>query len=198
MPSLPTCIDPTRTEAGVDEAGRGALAGPVVAAAVVFPQGYTHPEIFDSKQLDAATRQRLRQEIMADALAWNIGILSHMDIDAVNILNAAHLAMHQAIDGLGLRPTHLAIDGNRFRKHAIAHSCVVRGDSTYLHIAAAGILAKTFRDDIMLLLHQQCPHYGWDGNKGYPTPAHRAAIVAHGLSSWHRRSFACLPTPTLF
>jgi ribonuclease HII len=185
-------------EAGVDEAGRGALAGPVVAAAVILPKGYICPEINDSKQLSAAARNRLRSQIMADAVAWNVGICSNQTIDQINILRAAHQAMCEAVAGLGVQPLHLAIDGNRFVPHAIRFSCMVKGDARFLHIAAASILAKTFRDDIMLQLHQAHPHYGWAGNKGYPTAAHRAAIAAHGVTPWHRRSFQLLPVPSLF
>lgn len=185
-------------EAGVDEAGRGALAGPVVAAAVILPKNYDCPEINDSKQLTAEARYRLRERILADALAWNVGILSNQTIDQINILKAAHQAMCEAVAGLGVQPKHLAIDGNRFVPHEIQFSCMVKGDARYLHIAAASILAKTFRDDIMLHLHDAHPYYYWDENKGYPTPGHRAAILKYGASSWHRRSFQLLPEPTLF
>lgn len=191
-------LDPHRTEAGVDEAGRGALAGPVVAAAVILPPGYTHPLLIDSKKLTAPQREDARVLILEVALAWGLGMMSVTEVDRQNILQAALSAMHEAIDMLDPAPQHLLVDGNRFRKHDISHTCVIKGDATYTPIAAASILAKTYRDDLMRQLHLQHPHYGWDVNKGYPTPPHRRALLQHGLSPLHRRSFRCLPQPGLF
>ncbi|TAE47665.1 MAG: ribonuclease HII [Bacteroidetes bacterium] len=189
----------TYPEAGIDEAGRGCLAGPVVAAAVILPQDFTHPHLNDSKQLSAARRSEMRALILEHALAWQVGIVSPGRIDEINILNATFEAMHIAIAGLGISPVYLCIDGNRFRPYpGIPHSSLVKGDSKYLHIAAASILAKTTRDAMMLELHQSFPHYGWDQNKGYPTAAHRAALREHGSSPWHRLSFRLQEAPTLF
>ena len=197
MALLPT-LTATYPEAGVDEAGRGALAGPVVAAAIILPQGYSNPDINDSKQLTDAQRRHLRDKLLIDAVAWNLGILSHTEIDRINIFQAAMQAMCQAVEGLSMQPLHLAIDGHKFVPHTISYTCVIKGDARYLHIAAASILAKTFRDDIMLHLHTQHPEYGWAANKGYPTPAHRRAIAELGATPWHRKSFRLLPDPVLF
>ncbi len=193
-----TTLSASYPEAGVDEAGRGALAGPVVAAAIILPQGYSNPDINDSKQLTDAQRRRLRDALLADAVAWNLGILSNSEIDRINIFQAAMQAMCQAVAGLSVQPLHLAIDGNKFVPHAIPYTCAIKGDARYLHIAAASILAKTFRDDIMLHLHSLHPQYGWAGNKGYPTPAHRRTIAELGATAWHRKSFRLLPDPVLF
>ncbi|MFN8393451.1 MAG: ribonuclease HII [Bacteroidia bacterium] len=181
--------NPDLLEAGLDEAGRGCLAGPVVAAAVILPQGFTHAWLTDSKQLSHKQRLALREEIIATALDWAVGMYSHGQIDEVNILRASHLAMHQAVENLSIRPEALLVDGNRFLPHAIPHTCMVKGDSRFLNIAAASILAKTYRDDIMDMLHAEHPEYGWQQNKGYPTEAHREAIRVHGQSPYHRRSF---------
>lgn len=176
-------------EAGLDEAGRGCLAGPVVAAAVILPPDFSHPVLNDSKQLSHKQRLALREVVLAEAVDWAIGIFSHSQIDQFNILKASHLAMHQAVDSLQTQPEALLVDGNRFLKHAIPHTCMVKGDSRFLNIAAASILAKTYRDDIMEMLHTEHPEYDWRQNKGYPTEAHRLAVMRHGLSPYHRRSF---------
>jgi len=185
-------------EAGVDEAGRGCLAGPVVAAAVILPADFAHPWLNDSKQLTEKQRIELREVVMAEALAWNVGMISAQRIDQVNILNATYEAMHEAIAGLSLVPEFLSIDGNRFRKYGqergeIPHACLIKGDGRFMNIAAASILAKTFRDDLMLSLDREFPLYAWAQNKGYPTVAHRNGIRAHGIAPHHRRSFTLLP-----
>lgn len=185
-------------EAGCDEAGRGCLAGSVFAAAVIFPKNYENPDINDSKQLTAHERDQLRQIIIRDAQAWAVGIVSPKEIDHINILNASILAMHRALDLLHVRPGHIIVDGNRFRPyHDVLFQTVVKGDGKFLSIAAASILAKTFRDDYMMRLHQQFPYYGWDHNMGYPTPAHREGIRKHGVSPYHRLSFNLLPPKQL-
>lgn len=178
-------------EAGLDEAGRGCLAGPVVAGAVILPPDFTHPFLTDSKQLSHAKRLALREVIVEEAVAWSIGILSHQRIDEINILNASFQAMHEAVRTLRVQPEFLLVDGNRFKPAypGIPHACMVKGDSRFLNIAAASILAKTYRDDIMVMLDAEYPMYGWKQNKGYPTKAHRAAIQEHGLSPYHRLSF---------
>lgn len=180
-------------EAGCDEAGRGCLAGPVYAAAVILPPDFVHPQLNDSKQLTARKREALRTLVEREALAWAVGIVTPEEIDGINILNASILAMHRAIDQLSLRPEYLIIDGNRFRPYAdIPHTTIVKGDARYLSIAAASILAKTHRDEAMRALHQKYPDYGWDRNAGYPTLAHRRAIATHGITPHHRRSFNLL------
>jgi ribonuclease HII len=186
--------------AGCDEAGRGCLAGPVYAAAVILPPDYENPLLNDSKQLTKRQREQLRGEIERDAVAWAVGIVTNEEIDQMNILRASITAMHRAIDQLSVRPDHLIIDGNRFYPYhdpqrdgqLIPHHCIVKGDATYLAIAAASVLAKTYRDDFMTRLHQQYPYYGWDRNAGYPTPQHRAAIRQHGTTPYHRMSFNLL------
>lgn len=184
---------PNIPEAGCDEAGRGCLAGPVFAAAVILPADFDHPLINDSKQLTEQARYALRPIIEQEAVAWCVAQVSHSEIDKINILNASILAMHRAIDGLQVRPEHLLIDGNRFKPYPwVQHTTVVKGDSLYLSIAAASILAKTYRDDYMMQLHEQFPMYGWDSNKGYPTEAHRQAIAQHGPSPHHRMTFRLL------
>ncbi|QEC52214.1 RNase HII [Anseongella ginsenosidimutans] len=181
-------------EAGCDEAGRGCLAGPVVAAAVVLPADFEHPLLNDSKQLPEDTRYLLREYILEHALAWAVGFAGHEEIDSINILNASFLAMHRAVEQLSCQVQHLIIDGNRFKKfREVPHQCIVKGDSLYYSIAAASVLAKTYRDDHMRELHSECPYYRWDSNKGYPTSAHRDAIRQFGLSAYHRRSFRLLP-----
>lgn len=178
-------------EAGCDEAGRGCLAGPVFAAAVILDAAFYHPLLNDSKQLSAATRDLLRPVIETSALAWAVAMVDHEEIDRINILNASFRAMHLAIDKLILRPELLLIDGNRFSPYfGMMHQCVVHGDALYASIAAASILAKTHRDDYMRQLHVSCPQYGWDKNKGYGTLFHRKQITAFGLSRWHRKSFS--------
>ncbi|MBR5843554.1 MAG: ribonuclease HII [Bacteroidaceae bacterium] len=179
-----------RIEAGCDEAGRGCLSGAVFAAAVILPQDYHHPLLNDSKQLSEKQRYTLRPIIEQDAIAWAVGIVTPQEIDKINILNASILAMHRAVEQLSQVPQHLLIDGNRFKPYnGIPHTCVVKGDGKFLSIAAASILAKTYRDDYMMQLHEQYPHYGWDRNKGYPTQEHRDAIARYGVTPFHRQSF---------
>lgn len=183
----------SRIEAGCDEAGRGCLAGSVYAAAVIFAPDYHNEELNDSKQLTAKRRYALRQIIERDALAWAVGIVTPEEIDHINILNASILAMHRALDQLTLRPEFVIVDGNRFKPyHEVPYATIVKGDGKFLSIAAASILAKTYRDDYMHELHQQYPYYGWDHNAGYPTKQHREGIALHGLTPYHRRSFAGL------
>jgi ribonuclease HII len=192
--------DPDIAEAGLDEAGRGCLAGPVVAGAVILPKGFSHPALNDSKQVSEKKRFELREFIIEHALAWSIGIISHTRIDEINILNASFEAMQEAVNSLSIRPDALLVDGNRFRTRdtSIPWRCEIKGDGRFLNIAAASILAKTFRDEIMETLHEAHPEYGWNSNKGYPTAVHRAAIIAHGPSPWHRMSYQLTPQPTLF
>ena len=180
-------------EAGCDEAGRGCLAGPVFAAAVVLPPGYLHPVLNDSKQLSHKQREKLRIEIEKDAISWAVGFCSPEEIDEINILNASFLAMHRAVEKLTVIPEHLLIDGNSFWPFpGIPHTCIVKGDSKFLSIAAASILAKTYRDDLMRKLHLEFPQYRWNSNKGYPTRAHREAISKQGTTIHHRMSFRLL------
>lgn len=180
-------------EAGCDEAGRGCLAGAVYAAAVVLPPDFRNALLNDSKKLTEKQRYALRPLIEEAALAWAVGIVTPQEIDRINILNASFLAMHRAIEQLRVTPQHLLIDGNRFKPYpGIAHTCVVKGDGKYEAIAAASILAKTYRDDYMNELHEKYPMYDWKSNKGYPTKAHRAAIAQYGPSPYHRLSFQLL------
>lgn len=191
---LKSCFSPTLIEAGCDEAGRGCLAGPVVAAAVILPKDYTHKKLNDSKQLTREDRELLRSEIERDAIAWAIAEVTCDEIDVINILNASFKAMHRAIDKLTHKPELLLIDGNRFNPYAaIKHECIIKGDSLYLSIAAASVLAKTYRDDYMLKLAQQFPGYGWETNVGYPTLQHREGIRELGITPFHRKSFTLLP-----
>lgn len=184
---------PGETEAGCDEAGRGCLAGPVVAAAVVLPRGFSHPLLNDSKQLSHKQRMELRQVIEQEAQSWAVALVDNHEIDVINILRASIKAMHLAIDQLALVPSLLLIDGNRFQKYQqIPHHCIIKGDGKYQSIAAASILAKTHRDELMEQLHHDYPQYGWSQNKGYPTAAHRKAIKEYGLTPFHRRSFRLL------
>jgi ribonuclease HII len=179
-------------EAGCDEAGRGCLAGPVVAAAVILPLDYDNPQLNDSKQLSETKRRQLRDVVMRDALSYAIASVSNLDIDKMNILWASLHAMNMAVKQLTVTPELLLIDGNHFRNETqIPYVCIVKGDATYQSIAAASILAKTYRDELMEKLHQQYPNYGWDHNKGYPTPQHYLAIERYGITPEHRRSF-CL------
>lgn len=182
------------TEAGCDEAGRGCLAGPVVAAAVIFPKKYRHKRLNDSKQLCREEREELRYQIQKDALAWAVAEVDHDEIDRINILNASFKAMHLALDKLTLEPELLLIDGNRFNpyKH-YKHECIIKGDAKYLSIAAASVLAKTFRDELMGNLARQFCGYGWETNVGYPTPEHRDGIRLLGITPYHRKSFTLLP-----
>jgi ribonuclease HII len=181
-------------EAGCDEAGRGCLAGPVVAAAVILPASFDHPLLDDSKKLNEAQRSLLRPILESKAVAWAVGVVSVNEIDEINILNASFLAMHRAIDQLNRRPELLLIDGNRFKTYRdIEHACIIKGDGIYRSIAAASVLAKTHRDEIMKGLNEQFPLYGWEKNKGYPTVDHRASIRKHGPCLHHRMSFTLLP-----
>ena len=195
-------FNPGYMEAGCDEAGRGCLAGPVFAAAVILPPDYRHPLLNDSKQLTAAQRAALRQDIECKALAWSVASLGPDEIDRLYILWASIEAMHRALADLNLPPAEILVDGNRFKPYGnIPHRCVVKGDATHASIAAASVLAKTHRDAFMVGLHAEYPHYAWDENKGYPTAAHREAIRQHGASPWHRQSFKLLPKagqPDLF
>lgn len=180
-------------EAGCDEAGRGCLAGSVFAAAVILPAGYDNAALNDSKKLTERQRYALREQIMADAEAWAVGEVTPEEIDRINILKASFLAMHRALDMLKVRPEAVIVDGNRFVPYRdLPYTTVVKGDGKYQAIAAASILAKTFRDDYMKSLHREYPCYGWDGNKGYPTAEHRRAIREHGVSPYHRMSYNLL------
>ena len=180
-------------EAGCDEAGRGCLAGSVYAAAVILPPDYRNDALNDSKQLSAKSRNRLREEIERDAVAWAVGIVTPEEIDRINILNASILAMHRALDALKVRPEAVIVDGNRFKPYAgLPYSTIVKGDGKYLAIAAASILAKTYRDDYMDKLAEQYPQYDWQSNKGYPTKKHRNAIKTFGITPFHRLTFNLL------
>lgn len=185
---------PDKIEAGCDEAGRGCLAGPVVAAAVILPKNYTNNTLNDSKQLSKLKRDILREQIERDALSYAVSFVSNKEIDEVNILNASFLAMSRAVEQLGTVPEMLLIDGNRFRTNlAIPYECIVKGDGKYLSIAAASILAKTYRDEFMEEKSREYPGYGWETNMGYPTVQHRAAIREKGITPLHRKSFQLLP-----
>ena len=204
-----------KIEAGCDEAGRGCLAGSVYAAAVIFPADYQNEALNDSKQLTDKRRHELREVIQRDALAWAVGIVTPEEIDKINILNASILAMHRALDQLKVRPEAIIVDGNRFKPYKdplpappqggeslpprtpVPHTTIVKGDAKYLSIAAASILAKTYRDDHMLKLHEEYPAYHWDRNKGYPAPVHRQAIREHGTTPYHRMTFNLLGSPQL-
>lgn len=182
-------------EAGCDEAGRGCLAGSVYAAAVILPSDYDNPLLNDSKQLSAKLRYALRDQIVHDAVAWAIGIVTPEEIDRINILNASFLAMHRALDQLAVRPEAIIVDGNRFRPyHDLPYTTIVKGDGKFQAIAAASILAKTFRDDYMDRLDEEYPMYDWRSNKGYPTRKHREGIRLHGISPYHRKSYHLLGT----
>lgn len=177
-------------EAGCDEAGRGCLAGPVVAAAVILPADFDLPLLNDSKKLSHKVREVLKVQIKEQALAWSVMAIDNETIDQINILNASILGMQRAVDGLSVRPEFLLIDGNRFKKHQdIPHRCIVGGDGKMASIAAASVLAKTYRDELMVQLHDEFPMYDWDKNKGYPTKKHREAIALNGITCYHRRSF---------
>jgi len=187
---LETFLHPGVIEAGCDEAGRGCLAGPVFAAAVILPPDFRNELLNDSKQLTEKNRYLLREVIEAEAIAWAVGQYDNTEIDEVNILNASIFSMHRALGQLKIRPQHILVDGNRFKPYQdIPHTCVVKGDGKYLSIAAASVLAKTYRDDFMLDLHKKYPVYAWDRNKGYPTKVHREAIKQHGITPYHRKSF---------
>ena len=188
-----------RIEAGCDEAGRGCLAGPVTAAAVILPADFNNDLINDSKQLTERQRERLRPVIEREAVAWAVAMVSPQEIDRINILRASITAMHRALDQLSVRPQGILVDGNRFIPyHDIPYNTIVKGDATMLSIAAASILAKTHRDEYMRQIDREFPQYGWARNKGYPTPDHRAAIAVHGACIHHRHSFQLLPQPSLF
>ena len=182
-----------KVEAGCDEAGRGCLAGSVYAAAVIFPENYQNEELNDSKQLTDKRRKQLREIIQRDAVAWAVGIVTPEEIDKINILNASILAMHRALDQLKVRPEAVIVDGNRFKPYqSLPHTTIVKGDGKYLSIAAASILAKTYRDDYMDKLAEEYPQYDWLSNKGYPTKKHREAIRQYGITPYHRKSFNML------
>lgn len=187
-----------RVEAGCDEAGRGCLAGSVYAAAVILPLDYLNERLNDSKKLTARQRYALRQDIERDAVAWAVGVVTPQEIDQINILNASILAMHRALDQLQVRPEAIIVDGNRFKPyHDLPHTTIVKGDGKYLSIAAASILAKTYRDDEMVRLAQEYPDYDWQHNMGYPTRKHREAIRQHGITPYHRRTFNLLGSEEL-
>ena len=187
-----------RVEAGCDEAGRGCLAGSVYAAAVILPPDYHNERLNDSKKLTARKRYALRQDIERDAVAWAVGVVTPQEIDQINILNASILAMHRALDQLQVRPEAIIVDGNRFKPYRdLPHTTIVKGDGKYLSIAAASILAKTYRDDEMIRLAQEYPDYDWQHNMGYPTRKHREAIRQHGVTPYHRRTFNLLGSEEL-
>ena len=192
-------LEEGRLEAGCDEAGRGCLAGPVFAAAVILPSGFENDLLNDSKQLTERQRYQLRPLIEKEAIAFGVGIVSNEEVDQINVLNASFLAMHRAVAALKQKPEHLLIDGNRFKAYPeIGHTCVVKGDGKYYPIAAASILAKTYRDDFMSRIHEEFPQYEWIRNKGYPTRAHRDAIHANGICKYHRKTFRLLPDQLKF
>ena len=187
---LRPCMYQDMIEAGCDEAGRGCLCGPVSCAAVILPPDFVCEELKDSKQLSEKKREKLRPYIEENALAWAVVMVPPEEIDEINILNASILGMHRALDKLSIRPQHILVDGNRFKPYKdIPHTTVIKGDATYMSIAAASILAKTHRDELMMSLANEFPGYGWEDNKGYPTKAHREAIVRLGITPHHRRTF---------
>jgi ribonuclease HII len=187
---LRRCYAADCMEAGLDEAGRGCLAGPVMAAAVILPPDYKNALLNDSKQLSKVERNTLRKEIESEALAWSVAAATPLEIDKINILQASFLAMHRAVEGLKVLPDHLLIDGNRFSPYPlIPHTCIIKGDGKYMNIAAASVLAKTHRDEIMEKLAEEHPHYRWEVNAGYPTIYHRQAIQEHGYTPHHRMTF---------
>ncbi|KAJ1400790.1 ribonuclease HII [Ochromonadaceae sp. CCMP2298] len=184
-----------KIEAGCDEAGRGCLAGPVVAGAVILPTNYTHKELNDSKQLTEKQRERVKKDILKDAIAWGIGVVSPKEIDEINILNASYLAMQRAVGKLQIRPELLLIDGNRYKPaDDVPYECIIKGDGKFFSIAAASVLAKTYRDDLMKELATKHPGYSWETNMGYPTTAHREGLKEMGTTSHHRLSFQLLPS----
>ncbi|HNX67317.1 MAG TPA: ribonuclease HII [Bacteroidales bacterium] len=190
-------FDPALIEAGCDEAGRGCLAGPVVAAAVILPKDYINHQLNDSKKLSPKIRISLREEITRNALAWAVASCSNTEIDEMNILRASIIAMHRAVEQLGIQPQLLLIDGNRFVPYKnIPHKTIIHGDATFMSIAAASVLAKTTRDEMMEQLHLLYPNYGWNKNKGYPTRTHRRGIIEHGTTPYHRLSFNLIETQT--
>ncbi len=186
-------------EAGCDEAGRGCLAGPVVAAAVILPKNYKHPVLDDSKKLSARQRSELRQEIIGSAIAWKVAFVDNEEIDRINILRASIKAMHMAIEGLSKQPQFLLIDGNTFYRYKeLQHKTIIKGDGLFFPIAAASVLAKTFRDEYMEKIHCEYPDYGWSRNKGYGTAGHRDALIKHGITPYHRKSFSLFNTQLEF
>lgn len=190
---LESCYYQGKVEAGCDEAGRGCLAGSVYAAAVILPEDYQNELLNDSKQLTEKKRYQLREIIERDAVAWAVGVVTPEEIDKMNILNASILAMHRALDQLKVRPEAVIVDGNRFKKYKdLPHTTIVKGDGKYLSIAAASILAKTYRDDYMNRLAEEYPQYDWLSNKGYPTKKHREAIRQYGITPYHRKTFNML------
>ena len=192
---LKSSFTPDLIEAGCDEVGRGCLAGPVVAAAVILPKNYKHDLLNDSKQLVKEERELLEMDIKRDALDWAVAEVSNEEIDKINILNASYKAMHLALDKLNIRPEFLLIDGNRFNPYpGLLHECVIKGDGKYLSIAAASVLAKTYRDELMSKLSIQFPGYGWNTNVGYPTIEHRDGIRGLGITPFHRKTFQLLPS----
>ncbi len=194
MAELLSFLEEGRVEAGVDEAGRGCLSGPVVASAVILPEGWNHPLLNDSKQLTEKKRELLRPIIEAESLSWGVGFVFPERIDEINILQASFEAMHIAIRQLSVSPDHILVDGNRFRPfEQIAHTCVIKGDGKIRSIAAASVLAKTHRDEYMEKIHQEFPMFDWCSNKGYPTKKHREIIASFGPTPYHRKSFALLP-----
>lgn len=202
---LPCYTDDAIIEVGCDEAGRGPIAGPVYAAAVILPKDFYHPKLNDSKQLSEKIREELRPIIEKEALAWEVVSIDAEEIDQINILKASIYGMQRAIDRLSLRPGLILVDGNRFYPYkdpasgnTIPHKCIVKGDATYASIAAASVLAKTYRDDFMREAAKKYPGYGWEKNMGYPTKEHREAIAALGITPLHRKSFRLLPEPELF
>lgn len=187
------------TEAGCDEAGRGCLAGPVYAAAVILPKNFRSKDLNDSKKMTVRQRQLMKDIIMNSAIAWNVASVSSSEIDEINILRASVKAMHLAIDGLSKKPELLLIDGNSFINYKnIRHTTIIKGDSLYMSIAAASVLAKTFRDEFMEKIHEEYPEYGWNRNKGYATLFHREAIMGNGISPYHRKSFSLYDTQMTF
>lgn len=187
---LKSCFTDHLIEAGCDEVGRGCLAGPVVAAAVILPRDFTHSLLTDSKKLLKLQREEIAEEIKEVALDYAIAEVDNQKIDEINILNASYMAMHKAIEQLKITPELLLIDGNRFKPYPfISHKCIVKGDAIFFSIAAASVLAKTYRDDLMMRLADDYPQYGWDSNVGYPTPAHKRAILENGFTPWHRITF---------
>lgn len=193
--ALPCCLKSGRNEAGVDEAGRGCLAGPVYAAAVILPDGFSHPLLTDSKKLTERQRYMLREVVEREAVAWAVGVCTAGEIDEINILNASIEAMHRALAALKVQPGGIIVDGNRFKPYGDTDwQTIVKGDGKYANIAAASILAKTYRDDYMKEIARQYPAYRWDVNKGYPTRDHRAAIAEFGPTEYHRMTFRLLDT----
>lgn len=190
---LKSCFNSNYVEAGLDEAGRGCLAGPVVAAAVILPKDYEHSLLNDSKQLTTEQRLVIEQDILKDAIDWAVGEVSHQEIDEINILRASFLAMHRAVQSLKMIPEHLLVDGNRFVPYPLVpHTCIIKGDALFCSIAAASVLAKNHRDRLMIRLAQEFPQYGWEHNVGYPTIKHREAIRMYGVTPFHRKSFRLL------